>query len=677
MLTLATFATSTQSAGAAPGGQASRYVPITPVRVLDTRDPGSRPLRFFDIISIDPLTAGVMNAVDVDPLDVEAVAINLTITKSVAPGFLKSWPTGARTPGLDSSSIVNNLLTDETIANFAIVPVGANGRISIQTFETTDVVVDVQGVFERSSSSRAGRFVPLDDPQRAIDTRESSPVQGGTELIVDLAERVDIPRTASAAVINLIAADTQQPGFLTAFPDGDLPRASNVNYPDGNYNIAGSAITQLNDGKLKIHASGTTDVIVDVIGYMTGDDDETDAADETDFAGTAGLFVAFEPERHYDSRPQNLPLDSRPLLAGERRTLMIAGTKSVPSSGVLAVASNLTMTETDGPGYLVIYPGVPVPENYSTVNAVFKQHSIANHAVVALDDGTLSVFSQQQSDFIVDISGYFLDGSVEPPTTVRRVDTDPTPTPDVPQAPLAEPIFDDDFTYLQQAAADERPFAAYERAGRRYFGWNPCEPITYAVNSQRATPAQVGALNEAIREVERASGFDLVYVGEATGSLDTESVDPRVAGGTTAMAVFGFSDPYETPVLAGGTIGIGGLGQGIDDRKAVEQAAGDQFAWIVRDGFAIVDITDLPTLEAVQATFAHEIAHMVGLDHVNSRSELMFPAPTRQVVFGDGDKYGLWSIGAEPCSSARFFDVAPGQFPAEMVSFDVTGWVAD
>jgi len=661
----------TPSVEAAPGGQAARYVAITPVRVLDTRTPGLGPLRFTDILSVDPLTADVVNAAGVDPLDIEAVAINLTITEPVAPGFLKSWPTAAPTPPFESASAVNNRLANETIANFAIVPVGANGRISIQTFESTNVVVDVQGVFARSTASQSGRFVPLGVPQRAIDTRQSSPVQGGTELVVDLADSVGIPRTASAAVINLVAADTQQPGFLTAFPGGALPLASNVNYPGGNYNIAGSAITQLDDGELQIHASGTTDVIVDVIGYMTGQDGTPDGSA---FPGTAGLFVPIEPERHYDSRPDGAPFDSQPLFAGQSRTIPIAGVRSVPPTGVLGVASNLTMTETDGPGYLVAYPQNPVPQNYSTVNAVFERHSIANHAVVALGNGSLSVFSQQQSDFIIDVSGYFLDGTVEPPTSPRREDTNPAPTPDVPQAPANKPPFDETFTYLQVAEESEREFAAYERDGRRYFGWNPCAPITYAVNSLRATPEQVGALNLAIRDVERASGFDFVYVGEATGSLDINSVDPRVAGGGEAMAVFGFSDPYETPVLAGGTIGIGGLGQGIDDRSAVELADGDRFAWIVRDAFAIADVTNLPTLEAVQGTFAHEIAHMVGLDHVQSRDELMFASPTRQFTLGEGDKYGLWTIGARPCTSALFSDFIPSPEPT---GFDVTGWIAD
>ncbi len=654
-------------ADAAPGGQASRYVAISPIRVLDTRDPGNGFVRADDSLSLNPLTVDVVAAAAVDPLDVEAVAINLTITQPVAPGWLKSWPTANSTPDAVATSAVNNRDANETIANFAIVPVGANGRISIQSLSGSHVVVDVQGVFARATSSRAGRFVPLAVPARAIDTRDTpNRVLGGTNLDLDLTATVGIPRNASAALINLVAATTQRDGYLTAYPAGSPPLASNVNYLGGGSNVAGSAITRLDNGRLKIFASGTTDVIVDVIGYMTGD---------TDVESASGLFVPLAPERHYDSRPNEAPFGTAPLTPLSSRTVQIAGRFSVPATGVLGVASNLTMTGTDGAGYLVIYPKEPVPPRYSTVNSMFANHSIANHAIVALSNGTLSVFSLGRSDFIIDISGYFLDGTTPPPTTPRRALTEPAPTPDVNPGVVPVPPPDSDYDYLQEARGSNFSLGAYALAGRRYYGWDPCDPITYAVNAQRATQEQVAALNAAIRDVEDASGFDLVYVGQATGSLNTDSVDPRVVGGGEAMAVFGFSDPYETPILAGGTIGIGGLGDGIDGRTAVTKQPGDQFAWIVRDGFAIADISDVPGAPQLRATFAHEIGHMVGLDHVNAPGELMRPVLTGQNTFGNGDKNGLFNIGEPQCPGGAALTLeAPADAP---IDIDVTGWIAD
>jgi hypothetical protein len=63
----------------AAGGLATRYVPITPIRVLDTR--ASRALQPNRSLTLAPLNAAVSAAISakgVDPTKVEAVAINLT-----------------------------------------------------------------------------------------------------------------------------------------------------------------------------------------------------------------------------------------------------------------------------------------------------------------------------------------------------------------------------------------------------------------------------------------------------------------------------------------------------------------------------------------------------------------------------------------------------------------------
>jgi hypothetical protein len=630
---------------AAPSGQASRYIAISPERVLDTRNPGFGTLRDGDTLSLDPLTAPVLAAAGVDALDVVAVAVNLTITEPIAPSWLKSLPTALVTPGDLSTSAVNNRVANETIANLSIVPVGANGRISIQSLRGSHVVVDVQGVFERSTSSNAGRFVPLIVPTRIADTRKTQgPIPAGGDLVIDLTS-VDIPATASAALINMVATQTQGSGFLTAHPGGTVPNSSNVNYTGANHTIAGNTIVSLSNGKATIHVSvAATHIVVDVIGYMTGDS-ATDSS--------SGLFVPITPERHYDSRSDEIPFGSSPLNPGTSRGLQIAGKLNVPLTGVLGVATNLTMTNTDGPGFLVMYPKDPVPKEYSSVNSMFANHSIANHAIARLDNGKLRVHSHGKSDFIVDITGYFLDGTTTPPNTPRREATEPAPMPDVDQLPVFQPSNDQDYEYLIEARGDDAQYGAYQRNGRKYFGWNPCNPITYAVNTDRATQAQIDAMNRSIRNAEKASGFDFEYVGEVTGSLSSDGVDPRVPGGPNAMAVIAFSDPYATPIFGGGTIGVGGIGPNVLG-PPITLASGASTAWIVRGGFALVDVSDIITPAEIESAFTHEIGHMLGLDHVNAFGELMRPVISNppQTAYGTGDTYGLWSVGARACPPA-------------------------
>ena len=307
--------------------------------------------------------------------------------------------------------------------------------------------------------------------------------------------------------------------------------------------------------------------MIDVIGWMTGEmtgDSETTSS-------SSGLFVPVSPERHYDSRPNEAPIGSSALAPGTSRSLQIAGKLSVPATGVLGVATNLTMTNTDGRGHLAIYPKEPRPNPYSSVNSMFANQSVANHAIARLHNGKLNVYSLNRSDFVVDINGYFLDGTTTPPQHDKERTDYSTDSPG--HADRCDPA-----SCRQRLRVPPRGHRA-ERAVRRLpaqrtqvLRVDPCVPITYAVNTERATQSQIDALNTAIENAEQASGFDFVYHGEVTGSLKTNGVDSRVAGrAEPAMAVFAFSDPYATPILAGNTIGIGGIGPNAQGRIPIER----------------------------------------------------------------------------------------------------------
>jgi hypothetical protein len=47
----------------------------------------------------------------------------------------------------------------------------------------------------------------------------------------------------------------------------------------------------------------------------------------------------------------------------------------------------------------------------------------------------------------------------------------------------------------------------------------------------------------------------------------------------------------------------------------------------------------------------HELGHLVGLDHVRDRGELMFPTANDVVGYGPGDLQGLAALGRGACFS--------------------------
>ena len=55
------------------------------------------------------------------------------------------------------------------------------------------------------------------------------------------------------------------------------------------------------------------------------------------------------------------------------------------------------------------------------------------------------------------------------------------------------------------------------------------------------------------------------------------------------------------------------------------------------------------SLEQLIADFGHEVAHLVGLGHVNEPMELMFASNDGQTEFGPGDLTGLALLGSLPC----------------------------
>ena len=95
--------------------------------------------------------------------------------------------------------------------------------------------------------------------------------------------------------------------------------------------------------------------------------------------------------------PRNFDLNSDPLCTG------------IPA-GVDAYSLNITVTNTQGPGFILIYPQGGAQPSVSTVNYVAGQ-TIANAAVVpaGTGGGVTVIAGVSGTDLIIDINGYFTD----------------------------------------------------------------------------------------------------------------------------------------------------------------------------------------------------------------------------------------------------------------------------
>lgn len=241
------------------------FSPITPARLLDTRDPGEE--RFAALQERRVRVAGVPGAA---PADADAVALNVTAVRTGSSGWLQAYPCDDAADR-DISSV--NFGPDDARPNSVVVPVDANGEVCLLASVPTDVLVDITGYFGAGAGLD---FVAL-EPVRLLDTREvwesHNPFTGGDKvtagrvLRMQIAGERGVPADARAVSINLTAVQADRRTFMTAYPCGTRPDTSNLNLVPDQKVTANGAMVKLNDaGELCIYVDQPAHVIVDISG---------------------------------------------------------------------------------------------------------------------------------------------------------------------------------------------------------------------------------------------------------------------------------------------------------------------------------------------------------------------------------------------------------------------------
>jgi hypothetical protein len=202
---------------------------------------------------------------------VSAVVVNLTSVGSTASSYLTAWPTGQPRPR--SSNL--NFPAGQVVANQAIIPVGAGGRIDLAVDAgATHVVVDVQGWFGPAGSATGG-LLHTSSPTRLVDTRVPTGLAGilvsrrVTPVQVGGAGGVP-PSGVTAVVANLTVVRPTTGGHVVAWPTGfAMPTTSNVNF-SANQVVANQAIVPTGSwGRISVYSNNAdTHLVIDVQGWF-------------------------------------------------------------------------------------------------------------------------------------------------------------------------------------------------------------------------------------------------------------------------------------------------------------------------------------------------------------------------------------------------------------------------
>jgi Tol biopolymer transport system component len=130
-----------------PGPTASSYVPVAPVRLLDTRPRATTIDNTYAGTGIQAanttLELQITGRANI-PANAKAVVLNITATGPTDNGYATIWPC-APAPNTPPNASNLNFTTDQTTPNLVIVPIGTNGRICIQSSAQTHLLADLNG----------------------------------------------------------------------------------------------------------------------------------------------------------------------------------------------------------------------------------------------------------------------------------------------------------------------------------------------------------------------------------------------------------------------------------------------------------------------------------------------------------------------------------------------------
>ncbi|MBW3547057.1 MAG: hypothetical protein KY452_02835 [Actinobacteria bacterium] len=245
----------------------ARYEPLSPARILDTREGNGAPRRMVGpggTVSLQVTDRGGVPA-----SGVSAVVMNVTVTQPTASSVLTAWPSGETQP--NASNL--NYTAGQTVPNLVVVKVGAEGKVNLRNLSGyTHVVADVVGWYSDTSATSGARYQAL-SPARILDTREGNGAPkakvSGT-LSLQVTGRGGVPASGvSAIVMNVTVTEPTASSVLTVWPAGELqPNASNLNYTAGQTVPNLVAVKVGTDGKVNLrNFFGSTHVVADVVGW--------------------------------------------------------------------------------------------------------------------------------------------------------------------------------------------------------------------------------------------------------------------------------------------------------------------------------------------------------------------------------------------------------------------------
>jgi hypothetical protein len=364
---------------------AGQYVPVTATRTEPGKTVPAKGTAEFAVLGRGGVPAS----------GVSAVRFTLS-TLSAGSGWMVAYPSGASRMGASHLNFAANVWD----TNAVVMAPGAGGRITVYNDGGSDatLVVDVVGYYRAAGATVAGdTFVPL-QPGRIFTGQVTA---GGTVLVEPLGKS-GIPTANVTTVLAHVTVSSSGAGNVTAYPDGATrPLTSDISFT-GTGPFTNQVPARLGaNGKFRVYSAGAGTITVDIVGYY-----------QPPTATTAGSsFVPLTPARIFAD--QIIEPDAT-------KTFLIAGKGGVPTTGVAAVAVNLTADDQDAnSGALSMWAAdqpVPIARQLSYRPGT---HTPTLQVSRLAADGTVIVrnVSAGPVRVLIDVAGYYRAAAAPPPPT--------------------------------------------------------------------------------------------------------------------------------------------------------------------------------------------------------------------------------------------------------------------
>jgi hypothetical protein len=399
----------------APAPVSGGFHPLTPTRILDTREgrglPGAVPTGDGRSSHPDARVRRLTSAQHEVPVlgrhgvprgGVAAVVVNLTAMNAPGTGYLSVLPRPAQSNIFDDQGTFTrrvgtsnlDVVAGSTQSQTVIARVGAGGVIRIANQRgPTHLTADLLGYIDTSGAvtASASGLMPLPRATLLDTSRQGSPLTPNTPTRVRATGVWKVPADATAVMLDVTATEAAGDGHVVMWAGGTRqPAVSHLNLQRGERRSNTVMVPVAADGTIEVAVFATsTHLRVDVVGAWRP-------------GGRAVTVI--DPRRVVDSR-RGVAMATGPVAA--RTSVGVTLPTEVVPTGVTAVWLHVTAASPTGDGRLTVWaPGTPTP----TVPTLhFGAGRTASQLVLVAPDpqGRLRVAASDAATHVmIDVVGY-------------------------------------------------------------------------------------------------------------------------------------------------------------------------------------------------------------------------------------------------------------------------------